>query len=472
MKKYLILLSSVLIASCASDEKYEDLNRDPNNPSQVSAESLFNSSTKSLFDQMESTNVNTNVFRLFAQYWTETTYNDEANYDLNTRRIADNHFSEMYRDVLYDLKDAKSKSSSANSIGMISVLEVYTWQQLVDTYGNIPYSEALQGSNDPTPAYDDAKTIYEDLITRINTAISNLSVSGPAGFTGADKIYGGDISQWIKFANSIKFKLAMRIADVPSMSTLSQTTAEQAVTAGIFTSNADNATLDYEANATNANPLWADLVQAGRNDFVVANTIADYMNANNDPRRPIYFDNNLGAGVYTGGIYGGNNSFANFTHIGTVMHEQTFRGVLLDYTELEFLLAEAAERGYAVGGTTESHYNAGITASMNDWGVATADIATYLAQPSVAYTTATGTWRQKVGFQFWLAMYNRGFEGWSVYRKYDAPVMNQAAGTTLPVPNRYTYPLREQTLNLSNYTPAAAAIGGDELDTKIFWDVN
>tara|TARA_B110000503_G_C7169351_1_gene423557 strand:- start:3903 stop:5321 length:1419 start_codon:yes stop_codon:yes gene_type:complete len=472
MKKYIILLSSVLIVSCAPDEKYEDLNRDPNKPTQVSAESLFNASTKSLFNQMESPNINTNVFRLLTQYWTQTTYNDESNYDLNNRRVADNHYSEMYRDVLYDLKDAKSKISTPNKIAMISVLEVYTWQQLVDTYGNIPYSAALQGLLEPTPEYDDAKTIYEDLIVRINTAISTFSISGDAGFTGSDQIYGGNITQWLKFANSVKFKLSMRIADVPSMTTLSQTNAQEAVTAGIFSSNADNATLDYESNSTNANPVWSNLIETGRNDFVAANTLVDYMNTISDPRRPIYFDQNLGANTYTGGIYGAVNNFAVFSHVGTQLKAQTFRGVLLDYTELEFLLAEAAERGYAVGGTTESHYNAGITASMNDWGVATADIATYLAQPSVAYTTATGTWRQKVGFQFWLAMYNRGFEGWSVYRKYDAPVMNIAAVANIPVPKRYTYPLREQTLNLSNYNVAVAAIGGDELDTKIFWDVN
>ncbi|UOX34107.1 SusD/RagB family nutrient-binding outer membrane lipoprotein [Flavobacterium sediminilitoris] len=554
MKKYIILLSSVLIVSCTSDEKYEDLNRDPNKPTQVSAESLFNASIKSLFDQMESPNINTNVFRLFSQYWTQTTYNDESNYDLNNRRVADNHYSEMYRDVLYDLKDAKSKVNTPNKIAMISVLEVYTWQQLVDTYGNIPYSAALQGSLEPTPEYDDAKTIYEDLIVRINTAINTFSISGDAGFTSSDQIYGGNITQWLKFANSVKFKLAMRIADVPSMTTLSQTNAEEAVIAGIFSSNADNATLAYESNSTNANPVWSDLVESGRNDFVAANTIVNYMNDIKDPRRVSYFDENIkyslgdilaitnptppsttttiefsstlittpeigdrvfrilppGAdGIipdpiflgkissfttntisiinitagnivgddlafsrFLGGTYGAVNNFPAFSHIGTQLKTQTFRGVLLDYAEIEFLLAEATERGYAVGGTAESHYNAGITASMNDWGIATADIATYLAQPSVAYTTATGTWRQKIGFQFWLAMYNRGFEGWSVYRKYDAPIMNIAAVANIPVPKRYTYPLREQTLNLSNYNAAVAAIGGDELDTPIFWDVN
>jgi len=107
MKKYLILLTSVLAISCASDEIYEDLNKDPNNPTSVSDDSLFASATKSLFDQMTSTNVNTNIFRLFSQYWTETTYIDESNYDINNRKISDAHFSEMYRDVLYDLQDAK-----------------------------------------------------------------------------------------------------------------------------------------------------------------------------------------------------------------------------------------------------------------------------------------------------------------------------------------------------------------------------
>ncbi len=471
MKKYLILLSSALVLSCASDDTYEDLNRDPNNPTIVSAESLFTSATKSLFDQMESTNVNTNVFRLFAQYWTETTYIDESNYDLTTRNIPANHFSELYRDVLYDLKDAKSLTESDNQKAMIEVLEVYTWQQLVDTFGDIPYSEALQGKEELTPAYDDAKTIYLDLITRLNAAIYTLNNSSSSPFSTADVIYGGDLSSWLKLANSLKLKLAMRIADVPSLASTSQTSAEEAFSDGVFTSNSDNATITYEANATNANPIWFDLVQSNRNDFVPANTIVDYMNTLTDPRREFYFDDNLGTSTYVGGPYGDNNSFASYTHIGTIIHQQDFRGVILDYAEVEFMLAEASERGYSVSGTAESHYNAGITASMEDWGVATSSISTYLADPSVAYTTAAGTWREKIGFQFWLAMYNRGFEGWSVYRKFDAPVLNVAVVSGLPVPKRYTYPLSEQTLNLTNYSAASAAIGGDLLDTPIFWDV-
>jgi hypothetical protein len=325
----------------------------------------------------------------------------------------------------------------------------------------------LKGAAEPTPAYTDDAAIYADLIVRINDAIAKLNGAG-AGYTSADIIFGGNTAKWKKFANSVKLKLAMRMADANN--TAAQTAAQEAVTAGVLTSNSDNVILNYLGSTPNTNPLWVDLVQSGRSDFVAANTVVNFMNAKSDPRRPFYFDNNLGAGVYTGGPYGENNSFASYTHIGTLMHQPTFRGVLLDYSEVEFLLAEAVERGYSVGGTAATHYTNGITANMTDWGVASADIATYLARTDVAYATATGTWREKIGFQFWLAMYNRGFEGWSVKRKYDAPAFNTAAVSGLPLPTRYTYPLNEPTLNKTNYDAAKTAMGGDTQTTKIFWD--
>lgn len=467
MKKYLLILSSLFIVSCASDETLESLNRNPNSPTQVSTEALFTSATKKIFDQMESTSVNTNVYRLFAQYWTETTYTDESNYDLNTRAIPQNHWGTMYRDVLYDLQDAKNLATSDKQKGMISVIEVYAWQQLVDTFGDIPYTDALKGGAEPTPAYTDDAAIYTDLLVRINDAIAKLNGSG-TGYTSADIIFGGNTAKWKKFANSLKFKIAMRMADANS--TAAQAAAQEAVAAGVIASNSDNVNLVYQGSTPNTNPLWVDLVQSGRKDFVAANTIVNYMNTQSDPRRALYFDANLGAGVYTGGPYGDNNAYASYSHVGTKMLDPTFRGVLLDYSEVEFLLAEAVERGYSVGGTAAAHYANGITANMTDWGVASADITTYLARTDVAYATATGTWRQKIGYQFWLAMYNRGFEGWCVKRKYDAPVFNTAAISGLPLPNRYTYPLNEPTLNKTNYEAAKTAMGGDAQATKIFWD--
>ena len=103
------------------------------------------------------------------------------------------------------------------------------------------------------------------------------------------------------------------------------------------------------------------------------------------------------------------------------MLEPDLPGTLISYAEVEFLLAEAAARGYDVGGTAESHYNAGIEASMDEWGVTDATaISTYLADADVAYTTASGDWKQKIGVQKWIAMYNLPFEGWTAYRLLDS----------------------------------------------------
>lgn len=473
MKKIvLILFGLTIFLSCDSDKDYEDLNKDPKNPTQVSEDFLFNSATKSLVDQMTSTNVNRNVFRLLGQYWTETTYTDETNYDLTNRNIPENHWSEMYRDVLLDLKTAKLNISNSESLpdreksaktAQIEVLEVYTWQQLVDSFGNIPYTEAL--SDETLPVYDDASTIYSDLISRLNSVLTNLTGTG-----FSDGLYDGDMAAWSKFGNSLKLKLGIRLSDVnPS---LSGTIVTEAINAGVFTSNADNATFTYEAATPNTNPLWVDLVQSGRTDFVPANTIIDIMNTLNDPRRAVYFDNNLGPGIYKGGTYGATSSFANNTHVSDAVQEPTAPASLLDYAEVSFYLAEAAAQ--SLNGTpadVEGFYNTGISASFEYWGLSN-DASAYLANPNVAYTTATGDWREKIGTQFWLAMYNRGFEGWTVWRKYDAPTFNLPAVSGKPVPTRYTYPVNEQNLNETNWQASSAAIGGDLQTTKLFWDKN
>ena len=122
--------------------------------------------------------------------------------------------------------------------------------------------------------------------------------------------------------------------------------------------------------------------------------------------------------------------------------------------------------------TAKGHYTDAINASMTDWGVNATDAAAYLASAAVDYDTATGAWREKIGMQYWLAMYNRGFEGWYVYRKFDAPTFNTAFISGLPVPKRYTYPTNEQSLNEANWSAASTAIGGDKQQTRVFWDVN
>ena len=477
MKKIILTTLTIisLMVSCQTDDQYEDKNKDPKNPTQVSSAFLFNAATKSLFDQMTSTNVNNNIFRMLGQHWTETTYVDEANYDFNTRNITQSHWSEMYRDVLLDLATAKTNNDNDTSISedtkktrnaQIEILSVYTWAQLVETFGNVPYSEALNATKFVLPKYDDAETIYSDLLTRLTVAIPNLTDSG---FGAADNIYGGNNTNWKKFGYSLLLRMGLRVADVSTLTAKSTAAIQTAITGGVFTSNADNAALVYSGATPNTNPVWVDLVQSGRSDFVIANTLIDRMNTLNDPRRSSYFDENLGSGIYLGGPYGDNNSFSQYTHVSSRVIDPTNPASLIDYSEVCFYLADAAERSISGSpATAAGFYNEGITASFEYWG--TPGVANYLLNPDVNYSTASGSWKIKIGNQLWLAMYNRGYEAWTAWRTYDILGFNTAAVSELPVPTRYTYPVSEQNLNKTNYTSASTAIGGDKQTTKVFWD--
>ena len=140
----------------------------------------------------------------------------------------------------------------------------------------------------------------------------------------------------------------------------------------------------------------------------------------------------------------------------------------MSYSEIEFFLAEGAQRGYNVGGTAAQHYNNAVTASILEWGGTEAEAAAYLAQPQVAYDAAN--WKQRIGEQKWIALYNRGWDAWIEQRRLDYPQLVAPATALSAYPLRFTYPVTEQNLNRVNYEQAAQAIGGDLVTTKLFWD--
>lgn len=476
MKKLFIpLVAIAVLVSCSDD--LTSLNEDTKNPSQVEGRTLFSNAQKELGDFLSSTNVNINVFKMYAQYWTETTYFDEARYDMTGRQIPDNDWAILYRNVLKDLDEAAilieadpliTASVKQNQLACIEVMTVLGYSSLVNIFGDIPYTEALDFEN-PSPAYDDDQAIYTDLLSRLNAAISSFN-AGAGGFGSADLIYGGDIASWIKYANSLKLRLGITIADV---SNAAAQTAIEAAAPNAFTSNADNAMIQYQDAPPNTNPIWVDLVQSGREDFVAAETIIDAMNAVDDPRRAVYFTFGPDGTTYVGGDYGASNTYSEYSHAGAEIVDPTLPGVFMDYAEVEFILAEAAERGYSVGGTAASHYDAGITASMEYWGVADADITSYLAQADVAYATAAGTFRQKIGTQKWIALYLRGLQAWTEWRRLDHPILNPPPTMTYDdIPLRFIYPVTEQNLNEAQWQTASSNIGGDEISTHIFWDMN
>ncbi|GGG31361.1 SusD/RagB family nutrient-binding outer membrane lipoprotein [Pontibacter amylolyticus] len=475
MKKLIIcLFSLVFMASCVDD--LEDYNVDQKQATVVPAVTLFTGATKNLTDVLTTPNVNTNNYRFYVQHWTSTQYLDEPRYNMTSRLIPQNMWTTLYRDVLNDFVEAKrivtedatlAEGVKKNQLAQIEIMEVYTWSVLVNTFGDIPYTEALNSQN-ALPKYDDAKTVYADILTRLETAVAQLDPASK-GFTGSgDILYGGNMADWLKFGNSLKLKLGMVVADVDNAR--AKALAESAVAGGVISSNDENASFGYLSAPPNNNPISSNVKGplSTREDYVAANTLVDAMNQRNDPRREFYFSK-VGT-EFKGGKYGFPNTFTDFSTVSPKIADPTFEALLLDYAEVEFLLAEAVERGYNVGGTAMEHYNKAVTASITYWGGTAAQATAYLLQPSVNYLTAPGDWRQKIGTQEWIALYNRGYDAWVTWRRLDAPTLLPPV-EGLTVPTRLIYPVNEQTLNPSNNAAAASAIGGDQSSTKLFWDV-
>lgn len=481
MKKIFIIATILVLALGSCTKNFEDFNTDKKNPAVVPGEPLFSNAQKELSDYVNNTNVNINIFKLVSQYWTETTYVDESNYDLVTRNISSNIYYRMYLRVLSDLQESKRIISETdaldaavknNKLQIIEIMNVYAWAHLVNVFGSVPYTDALDAEN-VYPTYDKGADIYKDLFSRLNAALSGLD-AGKGSFGSADLYYGGDVASWVKFGNSLKIRMGIMVADVDAA------TSKSAVEAGAkacFESNADDCLLAYAS--PNANQLYLDLVASGRHDFVVANTIVDAMNGLADPRMDAYFVDKFDVDTtdavdmqYKGGEYGYSNSYSQNTHINDAIQASSFPGIMMTYTEVCFYLAEAAERGYSVGGTAEDWYNKGVESSFAWWGVGGA--SDYLAKADVAYSSAAGDWKEKIGVQSWIANYTRGITAYNNWRRLDYPILNIPEQVTdySDIPVRFTFPINEQTLNADNYAAASSAIGGDNVKTRVFWDVN
>jgi len=479
LKKIHLLTAVALLSFSACEVEFSQLNNDTKSAVDVPANTVFLAGEKNLVDLYTTSIWTSSPFRVLGQVWTQTANINEARYQFVTNNAPAGWWNRIYTTALSNLAEAKTLYASENITDAVrknkelitDILEVYAYHLLVNTYGDVPYTEALNRAI-PFPKYDDAKTITTDLIARLDLAINGLDLSA-GSFGSVDQIYGGNATKWKKFAATLKLKLALLIADVDEAT--AKTKALEAVNSGVFTSNADNAKFQYISGVVvNSNPLWQDLVNGTYATYYApASYFVNKLVELNDPRLPILFTKDPSGG-YSGavaGLGGVNQSLSGFS---SYWLSATTPGVLLDYSETAFLLAEAVERNIAVGGTAESHYNDAVTASILNFGGTDANAATNLSQIKVKYSTATGDWRQKIGYQKWIAFANRNWDSWLEIRRLGYPNINvvsppQNAVSTLPL--RFYYPPVEQNTNTTHWQEAVAKLPGakDEVTAKLFW---
>lgn len=472
----IIALAIGLFTSC---NDFNELNDDPKSSVNVPPNTLFLAGQKNLVDLYTTINWTSSPFRVLSQTWTQTSYMNEAQYQFVNNNAPGGWWNRIYTTALVNLAEAKGLYANENTSEAVrknkelitDILEVYAYSLLVNTYGDIPYSEALNREI-PFPKYDDAKTVTYDLLARLDTDINGLNISA-GSFGSVDQIYGGNVTLWKKFAASLKLKLSLLIADVDASTASAK--AQEAIAAGVFTSNNDNAKFRYISGVVaNSNPIWQDIVNGTSSVYyapsaLFVNTLATF----NDPRLSILFDQDPSGG-YSGAVPGEGGVNQNLSKFSRFWLAADAPGVLLDYAEVAFLLAEAAERNISAGNSAEYYYKAAVTASIIDFGATEADATEYLAQSQVDYNQAGGDWRQKIGTQKWLAFANRNWDSWTEIRRLGHPnldVLSPPVNAISKLPLRFYYPPEEQNSNSAHWKEAVGKLSGEEdvVSAKLFW---
>lgn len=497
--KTFALLALMLASGC--DEGFEGMNTDPNQPTEVPVGFLLTSTQSAAVDDIWDEWQNGRFGLVYAQYWAQNEYTDEDRYLL--RQGQNNNFwtfwyaghgttagsevegggiinlqviiNQLNERLENDLVSTENIPVVNNQIAVARIFKAWMFQIITDIYGNVPYFDTFQGAENFSPKYDEQEAIYLDLLKELKEANEQITV-GEESYGSADLIYNGDMDEWKKFCNSLRLRVAIRMADVKE--TEAAAAINDAIATGIFESNADDALLRYLASPPNNNPL--NEARKSRPDFAVSLTFTDKLNELNDPRLPAYAAPATNTGLYEGITYGLTRGDAAAIPLGDVSqpNPDTYAaeapGILLTYSEVQFILAEAAQRGF-IPGSAEAYYEEGIRASMEFWGIGNqAAVNNYIQNNSYS----SGNWKVSLGIQKWIALYMQGIQGWIEYRRLDFGVLRLPAGgipagvTTANVPTRINYPTDEQNLNRTNYQAAVSAQGPDRLDTKVWWDVN
>ncbi|MEQ8523622.1 SusD/RagB family nutrient-binding outer membrane lipoprotein [Gracilimonas sp.] len=459
MKKLLIpiVLIVFIISSCDLVE-FNNLNNNPNQPSDADAPQLIANAMLSLPGLSSSPNA-----QFMAQYLAETQYVDASLYP-----EGGTSFYGWYQGPLVNLKTAEEVATTENQKAVARILKAYIFWNITDRWGDIPYSQALQGTEEFTPVYDTQESIYEDLFAELKAAADQIDVSESLS---NDIIYEGDMNKWVKFSNSIRLLMALRLSEVNP--TLAETEFADALNDGVFESNEDTFLFQHLANANNQNYWYGQIAEPPiREWWALTISLVDLMDPYNDPRLPVYGNEVRNGGGYTGLQFGEEDSIGteDFSLLGSDIYAQDAPVYLVTYAEILFARAEAA----ALNWTTEDPatiYNAAVENSIAQW-TGDASLATaYLAQPDIVYDAGNAV--EQISTQRYIHLFMHGYQAWAEWRRTGYPDnLVQPNGNAVPL--RQSYTSDEALNNAENYEEAIQRqFGGqNSIYGQLWWDQN
>ena len=413
-------------------------------------------------------------------------------------------FNDLIPKAYQHYNDLQTYTKNEVLLSVAAVNKVAILSRVTAIYGPIPYSEIGKDGKQTAP-YDSEPEIYNTMFKELDAAIEVLTRHRTDQFSPlADRVYGGNVEKWAKFANSLKLRLAMRIVNADEG--LAKTKAEEAVNSevGVFLTNSDNAT--YK---TQKNPFRVVMYEYNGGDSRVSADITSYMNGFNDPRREAYFTPSTftteQGSKTVNGYYGLRNGvlvprgeYRKYSNMKVGINTEI---QWINAAEVTFLRAEGALRGWNMQGQAENLYNEAIELSFDQWGVSGASsyIDDAKSTPNIykdpqGHFTYTGKvspvtikWKNSAEFeskleqiitQKWIATFPLGIEAWTEYRRTGYPklmeaVNNMSAGTveSSKMARRLMYPQSEYTENRENVNEAVAKLlyGPDNLGTNLWW---
>jgi hypothetical protein len=502
----------VTVSSCTQD--FEELNTDKTKLTVLTSTEL-----PYLFSKAQSASsyafwryqVAQNLFSdLYSQYFaTSATYFPSDRYTIRFDWLQW-HWIPIYTEAVPQLKTLL-KETDANSAenALAKIMWVYAFHRLTDYYGPVPYFKA--GEPASSVAYDGQKEIYFDMFTKLDEAVkilSNNRLKTPYG--SFDLIYKGDVTKWIKFANTLRLRLALRISKVDPAK--AKTEAEASVSSGVMTTTSDDAYMVKSENGADFNGLAGISVW---NEFRMSASMESVLKGYQDPRMGIYFQPAVGTGKFDGLRNGllpaqlniginGNDANSNVGTRWTRWSGSSWGGQnttpqnIMHAAEAYFLRAEGALNGWNMQGSAQSLYESGIETSMRQWGISdAAAIIAYqksAATPippldgvnSPAMSSIPVSWgdtpaiqREQIGTQKWLALYPDGIEAWAEFRRSRFPklypIVNSdnsdlPAGTFI---RRIPFLVLEKNTNAAAVKAAESLLGGpDKPNTPLWWDKN
>ncbi|NLR82751.1 SusD/RagB family nutrient-binding outer membrane lipoprotein [Chitinophaga eiseniae] len=477
MKKLLIpfyiIFAATLLASC--QKELERVNINPNEPTEVQPDYLLSNGIKANVDTYWGTDATMETSLLYVQYWAKIQYPDPDRYipaSTNIQNVWNNFYAQGIEDftTLAQLGDSLH-NPNYKAVGII--MRSWIFQVLTDLYGDIPYTQAANIQRYLTPVYDSQATVYRGLLSELKGAVQIISPADNA--IQGDSLLANNMNSWKKFANGLRTRIALRIADRDPAAAKAVFT-ELAAEGNILLGAGDReAKLNY-LTSPNQNPVGRN--RETRNDYRISKTIVDKLKALKDPRLSVYaaLPTEPGSTDYVGvtnGLSADSASrlgFSRTSDVGAAFTASQSPAWVFTYAEQLFILAEAAQRGL-ISGNAADLYAQAIRASFKQYGITGKSVDDYLAQPAIAYDPTN--YKKSIGEQKWLALFSEGLEAFAEWRRLDYPRLTPAYTGALQgkMPLRLTYPSSEQALNGANYKAAVARQGADLLTTKVWFDI-